>query len=159
MNHDPFKINEAILDLWRDLKAGEDYIHRLEIRNASLVSERERIEPELEQRCRELNLSLAQQAIQLKQIGELKAEVQRLTKDLADEKSANANVEGRQNSANRGLSMENASLKAEVERLKNQRTKLIESAEELFRFVGEELYGPIDHFEAAWEAAKEGKQP
>lgn len=39
MNHDPFKINEAILDLWRDLKAGEDYIERLEIRNASLVKE------------------------------------------------------------------------------------------------------------------------
>ena len=48
-------------------------------------------------------------------------------------------------------------LKAEVERLKAQRTQLIESAEELFRFVGEELYGPIDHFEAAWLAAKEGK--
>ena len=81
MNHDPFKINAAILDLWRDLKAGEDYIYRLEIRNASLVSERERIEPELEQRCRELNLSLAQQAIHLKQIEELKAELETIRKD------------------------------------------------------------------------------
>ena len=51
------------------------------------------------------------------EVTRLKAEVERLTKDLADEKSANANVEGRQNSANRGLSMENARLKAEVERL------------------------------------------
>lgn len=50
-----------------------------------------------------------------------------------------------------------ASLKAEVERLTIQRAKLIKSAEELFRFIGAELYGPIDHFEADWEAAKEGK--
>ena len=52
---------------------------------------------------------------------------------------------------------ENARLKAEVERLEAQRTQLIESAEKLFRFIGQELYGPIDHFEADWEAAKEGK--
>jgi molecular chaperone GrpE (heat shock protein) len=50
-----------------------------------------------------------------------------------------------------------ARLKAEVERLTKQREKLIESAEVLFRFIGEELYGPIDHFEAAWNAAKDGK--
>lgn len=49
--------------------------------NARLKAEVERIEPELEQRCRELNLSIAQQAIQLRQIGELKAEVERLTED------------------------------------------------------------------------------
>lgn len=51
---------------------------------ARLAAEVERLEPELEQRCRELNLSLAQQAIQLRQIGELKAEVERLHKELAD---------------------------------------------------------------------------
>lgn len=48
----------------------------------------------------------------------LLAEVERLKAELADEKSANANVEGRMNSANRGLSMRNHLLKAEVERLK-----------------------------------------
>lgn len=52
------------------------------------------------------------------------------------------------------LISENENLKANVNRLKAQRAKLIESAEELFRFVGAELYGPIEHFEAAWEAAK-----
>jgi chromosome segregation ATPase len=57
-----------------------------------------------------------------------------------------------------GQCEEIARLKGEVERLTIQRAKLIESAEKLFRFVGQELYGPIDHFEAAWEAAKEGKQ-
>ena len=55
------------------------------------------------------------------------------------------------------LEAENARLKAEVERLEAQRTQLLESAEKLFRFIGQELYGPIDHFEADWEAAKEGK--
>jgi hypothetical protein len=45
-----------------------------------LKIEVERLEPELEQRCRELNLNIAQQAIQLRQIGELKAEVERLRK-------------------------------------------------------------------------------
>ena len=55
------------------------------------------------------------------------------------------------------LVSENARLQAEVERLTAQRAKLIESAEELFRFIGAELYGPIDHFEADWNAAKEGK--
>lgn len=38
------------------------------------------LKAELEQRCRELNLSLGQQAVQLLQIGELKAEVERLRK-------------------------------------------------------------------------------
>jgi predicted RNase H-like nuclease (RuvC/YqgF family) len=53
---------------------------KLEQENARLQAEVERLEPELEQRCRELNLSIAQQAIQLRQIGELKAEVERLRK-------------------------------------------------------------------------------
>jgi hypothetical protein len=48
MNHDPFKINEAILDMWRDLKAGDDYIHRLEVRNAELVSDNARLKSEAE---------------------------------------------------------------------------------------------------------------
>ena len=48
MNHDPFKINEAILDMWRDLKAGDDYIERLEVRNAELVSENARLKAEVE---------------------------------------------------------------------------------------------------------------
>lgn len=47
MNHDPFKINEAILDMWRDLKAGDDYIHRLEIRNAALVKENDKLKEAL----------------------------------------------------------------------------------------------------------------
>ena len=78
----------------------------------------------------------------------LKAEVERLTKAHSD---ALADFWAIHNGY--------FELKAEVERLTIQRAKLIESAEELFRFVGQELYGPIDHFEAAWEAAKEGKQP
>ena len=45
-------------------------------------------------------------------------EVERLKAEIADEKSANAIVEGRLNSANRGLSMRNHLLQAEVERLK-----------------------------------------
>ena len=44
-------------------------------------------------------------------------EVERLKAEIADEKSANASVEGRLNSANRGLSMRNHLLQAEVERL------------------------------------------
>lgn len=48
MNHNPFKINEAILDMWRDLKAGDDYISRLEVRNAELVSENTRLKAENE---------------------------------------------------------------------------------------------------------------
>ena len=44
-------------------------------------------------------------------------EVERLKAEIADEKSANAIVEGRLNSANRGLSMRNHLLQAEVERL------------------------------------------
>ena len=48
MNHDPFKINEAILDMWRDLKAGDDYIEKLEVRNAELVSENARLKAEVE---------------------------------------------------------------------------------------------------------------
>ena len=100
---------------WAGLRCEHDRVKRA-LEQAE--SEVERLEPELEQRCRELNLSIAQQAIQLRQIGELKAE---------------------------------------VERLEAQRTQLIESAVKLFRFIGQELYGPIDHFEADWEAAKEGK--
>lgn len=44
--------------------------------------ENARIMEELEQRCRELNLSIGQQAVQLRQIGELKAEVERLKNNV-----------------------------------------------------------------------------
>ena len=67
MNHDPFKINEAILDLWRDLKAGEDYIERLEIRNASLVKELD-----------ELRASSFVTAVPVEEYDKLKTEVERL---------------------------------------------------------------------------------
>ena len=50
-------------------------------------------------------------------------------------------------------------LKAENKRLMEQRAKLIKSAEELFRFVGVELWDSIEHFEAAWEAAKGNPPP
>lgn len=54
----------------------------------------------------------------LNQIGGLQEENARLKAELSDEKSANANVEGRQNSVNRALSMQNFKLKAENERLR-----------------------------------------
>lgn len=174
MNHDPFKINEAILDLWRDLKAGEEYIHNLEIRNASLVSERERIEPELEQRCRELNLSLAQQAIQLKQIGELKAEVERLSKPaviggynisqyirMANSETLefdNGDIFAEMTLPERikYIVESHARLKAEVERLRKAGDKLAGGRTHTFTIHG--LLIP-DPDVVAWNAAKESKQP
>ena len=84
----------------------------------------------------------------------LKAEVERLTErnnflEQIDSYPKDANEHSFEQRCNE--------LEAEVERLTAQRAKLIESAEQLFRFIGEELYGPIDHFEADWNAAKEGK--
>ena len=58
MNHDPFKINGAILDMWRDLKAGDDYIHRLEVRNAELVTANARLKAEVERLHRNGDLML-----------------------------------------------------------------------------------------------------
>ena len=58
-------------------------------------------------------------------------EVERLKAEIADEKSANASVEGRLNSANRGLSMRNHLLKAEVERLR--------FAEDLLKYENQHL--------------------
>ena len=75
---------------------------------ARLKAEVERLEPELEQRCRELNLSLAQQAIQLRQIGELKAEVELLS--AADSYLQDANEHAFEKRCDE--------LEAEVERLK-----------------------------------------
>ena len=150
MNHDPFKINEAILDLWRDLKAGEDYIDRLEIRNASLVSERERIEPELEQRCRELNLSLAQQAIQLKQIGELKAEVERYKFTLEEERQI-----ARQDWA--GLRCEHDRVKRALEQAEAEVERLRKAGDAVAEQLIYEGYSNDEEPCKAWNAAKEGK--
>ena len=74
----------------------------------------------------------------------LKAEVERLTKELSDEKSANANVENRQQDHLRGLSMENFNLKAEVERLRK-------AGDAMDTFLG-----PC-HASRQWRAAKEGR--
>lgn len=57
------------------------------------------------------------------------------------------------------LEAENARLKSEVKRLCDQRAKLIKSAEDLFQFVGVDLCDSIEHFEAAWEAAKGNPPP
>lgn len=73
MNHDPFKINEAILDLWRDLKAGEDYIDMLEIRNAELISENARLKAEVERLTAFTTRTIIPNE-------ELQAQVERLTK-------------------------------------------------------------------------------
>jgi uncharacterized small protein (DUF1192 family) len=48
------------------------------------------------------------------EVTRLKADVARMTKELADEKSAHSNVENRQQNQLRVLSMENFNLKAEV---------------------------------------------
>lgn len=73
---------------------------------------------ELAHKCHDnLEIRKAHQAT-VQMVRDIQAEVERLTQELKDEKSANANVEGRQQSANRNLGMENARLKAEVERLK-----------------------------------------
>ena len=79
-------------------------------------------------------------------------EVERLKADLADEKSANASVEGRQNSANRGLSMRNHLLKAEVERL----IKAGDSMSNILigRITSYEIGQAIDQ----WDAAKKNSQ-
>jgi hypothetical protein len=79
-------------------------------------------------------------------------EVERLKADLADEKSANASVEGRQNSANRGLSMRNHLLKAEVERL----IKAGDAMSNILigRITSYEIGQAIDQ----WDAAKKNSQ-
>ena len=76
-----------------------------------------------------------------------RAEVERLKAELADEKSANASVEGRQNSANRGLSMRNHLLRAEIERLRKAGDFMAEC-------LIEQSY---EYPTKAWTAAKEGK--
>jgi len=79
-------------------------------------------------------------------------EVERLKADLADEKSANASVEGRQNSANRGLSMRNHLLQAEVERL----IKAGDAMSNILigRITSYEIGQAIDQ----WDAAKKNSQ-
>ena len=85
----------------------------------------------------------------------LKSDVDRLTQELKDEKSANANVEGRQQSANRNLGMENARLKAEVERLRKAGDVML-----LALWLGVDEYSKEqkEKAEEEWNAAKEGKQ-
>jgi uncharacterized small protein (DUF1192 family) len=77
-------------------------------------------------------------------------EVERLKAELADEKSANASVEGRLNSANRGLSMRNHLLQAEVERL-------IKAGDAMAFMMAYEKDSEFKGFVKAWNAAKEGK--
>ena len=80
-------------------------------------------------------------------------EVERLKAEIADEKSANASVEGRQNSANRGLSMRNHLLQAEVERLRKAGDAMQED------LLIQVWPWNRKHFPSikAWNAAKEGK--
>ena len=109
--------------------------------NARLKAEVERLEPELEQRCRELNLSLAQQAIQLRQIGELKAEVECLS--AADSYLQNANEYAYEKRCDE--------LEAEVERLRK--------AGDVLESGLRTLPGDFPRCLAnEWTAAKEGKQ-
>ena len=79
-------------------------------------------------------------------------EVERLKAEIADEKSANAIVEGRLNSANRGLSMRNHLLKAEVERL----IKAGDAMSNILigRITSYEIGQAIDQ----WDAAKKNSQ-
>ena len=79
-------------------------------------------------------------------------EVERLKAEIADEKSANASVEGRLNSANRGLSMRNHLLQAEVERL----TKAGDAMSNILigRITSYEIGQAIDQ----WDAAKKNSQ-
>jgi uncharacterized small protein (DUF1192 family) len=81
-------------------------------------------------------------------------EVERLKAEIADEKSANARVEGRQNSANRGLSMRNHLLQAEVERLRKAGDAM---AEAMWYGDAERSIWVKKFAETAWNAAKEGK--
>jgi len=105
-----------------------------------LKAEVERIEPELEQRCRELNLSLGQQAIQLRQIGELKAEVERLTQEYSD-------------ATNHYNKLHN-DLEAEVERLRKAGDAMTEVIWLSGCVSGMEIK---ERTVKAWQAAKEGK--
>ena len=79
-------------------------------------------------------------------------EVERLKAEIADEKSANASVEGRLNSANRGLSMRNHLLQAEVERL----IKAGDAMSNILigRITSYEIGQAIDQ----WDAAKKNSQ-
>jgi hypothetical protein len=79
-------------------------------------------------------------------------EVERLKAEIADEKSANAIVEGRLNSANRGLSMRNHLLQAEVERL----IKAGDAMSNILigRITSYEIGQAIDQ----WDAAKKNSQ-
>ena len=109
----------------------------------------------------------------------LKAEVEHLTQELKDEKSANANVEGRQQSANRNLGMENARLKAEVEcwefihrldslAINKQKEEIdrLKAEVERLRKAGDVLESGLRTLPGdfprclanEWTAAKEGKQ-
>jgi len=76
------------------------------------MNENARLKAEVER----LRASSFVTAVPVEEYEKLKAEVERLKSELADEKSANSNVECRQQDALRGLSMENFKLKAEVER-------------------------------------------
>ena len=71
---DPKRFDPLSDGMWEN-SAG-DYV--LYADYARLKAEVERVEPELEQRCRELNLSLGQQAVQLRQIGDLKAQLEHI---------------------------------------------------------------------------------
>ena len=79
----------------------------------------------------------------------LKAEVERLTEKLQNEKSANANVECIQQDVLRGLRRNNERLEAQVERL----TKAGDKMAHIHRFVG------FPSYTLEWEAAKKGGQP
>ena len=105
----------------------------------------------------------------------LKDEVERLTQELKDEKSANANVEGRMQSANLSLSMANHNLKAEVERLRaasfvtavpvEQYERVVKAGDALYDseigYYGEQILMDMKHHSGElcrnWNAAKEGK--
>jgi uncharacterized small protein (DUF1192 family) len=87
-------------------------------------------------------------------------EVERLKAEIADEKSANEGVEGRLNSANRGLSMRNHLLQAEVERLRKAGDAMASSIQ-FNEEMAKDYNGPtiVHQCVQRWNAAKDGKQP
>ena len=116
---------------------------------ADLKAEVERLEPELEQRCRELNLSLGQQAVQLRQIGELKAEVERFKFTLEEERQIT-----RQDWA--GLRCEHDRVRRALEQAEAEVERLRKAGDYLADHLAHE-FGTCPSIEI-WNAAKEGKQ-